>query len=361
MNPRRRFASVMLVVATGGALLLGPVASAGALGASRAAAPKSQITFGVQPAGAVSQDSRPFLNYGATPGGTLSDHIAVLNYSAVPLSLTVYATDALNSKDGGFGLLLASQKAVDVGSWISLGARVRTVKVPPRTASAAGRVILPLTLRIPVNASPGDHAGGILAVLTTVSTNKQGARVRLEQRVATRVYLRISGPLHPGLAITDLHAHYRGTANPFAEGSAVVSYIVKNTGNVKLAGRQRVDVSGLFGSDGTASGLADLPLLLPGGSVQVSVTVPGVYPELFMTGNVTVTPLRPTGDADPGMSDSTASVHFWAIPWPLLVLLGLLVAGWFAYRRWARRRHRPVGGRPADGQPAGPELAMVGS
>ncbi len=360
MNPRRRLASAVLVAATGGALVLGPVASADVLRASRTAAAATQLTFGVQPASAASQDSRPFFNYGATPGGTLSDHIAVLNYSAVPLALTVYATDALNSEDGGFGLLLASQKAVDLGSWISLGVRVRTVTVPPRTASAAGRVILPMTVRIPPNASPGDHAAGILAVLATVSTNKQGARVRLEQRVATRVYLRISGALHPQLAITDLHARYQGTANPFASGSAVISYTVKNTGNAKLAGRQRVEVSGLFGSDGKASGLADIPLLLPGGSIQVSVKVPRVYPELFMTGHVTVTPLRLTGDADPGLSDVTASVHFWAVPWTLLALILLLVLGALAYRRWVRRGRRPVRAQPVDGQPAGPELATVG-
>ena len=39
-------------------------------------------------------------------------------------------------------------------------------------------------------------------------------------------------------------ADFHGVANPFAPGSATVTYTVRNTGNVRLGGRESVTVAG---------------------------------------------------------------------------------------------------------------------
>ncbi|HEV2348089.1 MAG TPA: hypothetical protein VGS97_28640 [Actinocrinis sp.] len=63
-------------------------------------------TFAVQPAGTSGgpggSDPRPYFSYSATPSATFLDHAAIHNYSARPLSLTIYARDAFNTGDGGF-------------------------------------------------------------------------------------------------------------------------------------------------------------------------------------------------------------------------------------------------------------------
>jgi hypothetical protein len=304
------------------------------------------VTFGVQPATASGPDGRPYFSYGVTPGASVTDHAAVLNYSDVPLTLQVYATDALNTAAGGLTLLPAAQRPVDTGAWLSLGTHPVTVRVPARHSGRPGQVLVPFELAVPTKAAPGDHVGGIVVSLTTLSRNAQGAKVRLDQRIASRVYVRVAGALNPRLSVENVQATYRGTLDPVGRGSVVVTYTVRNTGNVKLAGHQRVDVSGLF-ADVSAGALPDVGLLLPGGTETVTAVVPGVLPTLWMTATVTVTPLRAAAEADPALLQSSGSTHLAAVPWSALVLLLLLLLllgdGIGA---WLRRRSRPPVGSP---------------
>ncbi len=352
--PRVPVARVLAVAAA--ALALPPLLAPGAQAAPATQAPKA-VTFGVQPATAMAPDGRPFFTFGATPGARLTDHVAILNYSLVPLRLTVYATDALNTAEGGYTLLEAKKKPIDAGAWLAGAMGRRVVVVPARrnANSPPGQVILPVTMVVPASASPGDHGAGIIASLSTVSKNAQGANIILDQRVASRVYVRVAGQVHPRMAIENLSATYHGTLNPFGRGYVTVTYTVHNTGNVKLGGQQAVEVSGLFGGTERAAKMVDIPLLFPGSAVQVGVDVPGVPPALRGTATATVVPLMLSGDVDPGLAVRiTESVGFWAIPWPLLALILvvlLTVGGW-----WYRRRRS---GRAAEADPDEPVTAKT--
>jgi hypothetical protein len=313
--------------------------------AVHSAAKNDTVTFGVEPATAQKVDGLPDFDFGATPGGTLFEHVAVLNFSAKRLSLQLYATDAINTSNGGFGLLPASSKPVGAGSWISLPAKSATVKVPAQTAKAPGMVIVPFTLRVPANATPGDHVGGIIASLQTVGKNSTGQNVILDQRVASRLFIRVAGTLAPKLTISKLHATYHGTVNPAGRGSVAVSYQIANTGNVELAVNQGVAVSGLFGSKRQVA-LPGVPLLLPGDSLQETAHVTGVWPEFLLQAKVTAKPLPAVGDTDPRLLTVTASTKVWAFPWTLLaIVIVVLVAIRVAFVLRKRRSG------PADPQP----------
>jgi len=317
------------------------------LAASPASAASSRlVTFGVQPGTASGPDGRPYFSYGVTPGASVFDHAAVLNYSDVPLTLRVYATDGLNTSAGGLTLLPAAQRPVDTGAWLSLGTHPVSVRVPARHSGRPGEVLVPFELAVPTKAAPGDHVGGIVASLNTLSTNAQGAKVRLDQRIASRVYVRVAGTLNPRLSVENVQATYQGTLDPVGRGSVVVTYSVRNTGNVKLAGHQRVDVSGLFG-DTSAGALPDVGLLLPGGTETVTAVVPGVLPTLWRTATVTVTPMSPAAEADPALLQSSGSTHLVAVPWSaLLILLLLLLGGGIGL--WLRPRSRSQVGFPEE-------------
>jgi hypothetical protein len=307
---------------------------------------KKLVTFGVQPAsalnGPVHADARPYLTYGVTPGAALQDHVAILNYSTKPLPLNVYATDGINTSEGGFSLLAAGQKPDDAGAWVSLGASSRHLVVPARSVDAKGRqvigsVTLPIKIVVPRNASPGDHTGGIVASLDTLGANKNGAKVRLDQRVGTRVYVRVAGPLHPSLKVENLRVGYSGAINPFGTGSANVSYRVRNDGNVKLSARQAVKLSGLFGSTGSAAKPGDVPMLLPGSAIDVKVHLSSVLPSIRLSAKVSLTLLPVAGDLDPPMPRVSSSASTWAVPWTLLgllVILAVAAGGWL----WLRSR-----------------------
>jgi hypothetical protein len=287
-------------------------------------AARARVTFGVEPAAVGSAQTRPDFAFGATAGALLRDRVAVLNYSEQPLTLQMYATDALNTPTGGFGLLPVGTRPVGVGSWISMPARYATVHVPAQTSRHPGEVLVPFTLRVPPKTTPGDHVGGIVASLRTVGHNSTGQDVILNQRVASRVFVRVAGTLAPQVAITNLSADYHGSLNPFGRGSAVVTYRVKNDGNVEYGFRSTVTVSGPFGAKHTVAA-NPVPLLLPGDSVAERVRVTGVWPQVLDRATVRVQPVAAPGDTDPRLPAVSASTRFWALPWTFLLLIVLVL------------------------------------
>jgi hypothetical protein len=309
---------------------------------------KSRITFGIEPATAHRADARPHFAFGVTPGATLNDHVALLNYSKKPLSLQLYATDAINTSNGGFGLLPATTKPVGAGAWITLPRHSATVRVPAQSAKHPGEVVVPFTLKVPDNATPGDHVGGIVASLRTAGQSSAGQNIILEQRVGTRLFIRVAGTLAPKITLTRLRATYHGTLNPIGRGYVMVSFLIRNTGNVEFGVQPDVSVSGLLGGHRDAV-LAGIPLLLPGDSLVETGRVNGVWPTFTLRATVTAHPLAAAGDIDPRLLSASASTRLWAVPWTLIAaLLLLVVAVGLAFRIRGRRRQRPK----AQPQPA---------
>ncbi|MGO9456137.1 MAG: hypothetical protein ACLP62_03680 [Acidimicrobiales bacterium] len=275
----------------------------------------------------------------------MHDHVALVNYSKAPLSLGLSATDAEETAGGSFGLLPPGAKSRGAGSWIALPAGSTTVVVPPKSTSGTpGTVVVPFSMHIPAAAAPGDYAGGLVASLRTVGANSSGQRIVLYQRVGTRVYVQVSGRLAPDLTVGDLHATYEQTLNPFGEGKAVVTYVLHNAGNVDLAVTQTVGVSEVIGSARTTR-VPAVAVLLPGAAVNERVTVAGVWPQFRLSASVTARGHNPLGGGAKAVA-TTASSGFWAVPWPLIVLILLVLVAAGLYRR-SRRRAGAVG--PDDG------------
>lgn len=293
--------------------------------------------FGLGPASATKVDGRPYFTWGATPGGRLNDHVAIVNLGTSPVTVAVFVTNAVNVAHGGTGFLPRGQARGGPASWITLHLphHSSTVHLAPHRS-----VIVAISVRIPANASPGDHLGAIVASLTSTIVSKHHARVHLVQQVACRTLIRVSGPLRPRLTITGLRADYQARLDPVASGVTTLQFTVRNTGNVLLGARESVSVHGLLGSTETLSDIAAIPVMLPGGSAQEAVKVNGAFPELLMSARVTLVPLVATGQDDPGLSNYSAKVGFWAIPWILLALVLALILFAVGAWRWRRRRHR---------------------
>ncbi|MBV9592919.1 MAG: DUF916 domain-containing protein [Actinobacteria bacterium] len=317
------------------------------------------VTFGIGPASATKIDGRSSLNVLASPGAVSIDHVGVENFGTAPVTLDLYAADAENSQDGSLGWQAKADHPVDAGAWITLATSAGngSITLGPRSLT-----IVPVKIAVPGNASPGDHSAGILASITSKVEGSNGIGPNFEQRVAVRTFIRVSGPIHPGLTVQGLHASYSGTANPFGSGKAKIDYTVKNTGNVNLGGKQSVKISGLFGGTGSVKAVADVPLLLPGSSFKVHVTANNVWPEFLMHAKVSIAPVKPASDVDPGLSDVTTSASFWAVPWSplgLLVILLLIIAAIVAWR--IRVRRRPArGGRHGNGNAGQRQPVPVG-
>lgn len=300
-----------------------------------ARAADGDVTWTVRTAANGYGDDRSSFSYTVNPGGTVKDEMVVADKGGEPLTLTLYAADGFTTDKGQLDVLTKGAKSTGVGAWVRPAKSVVTI-------GAGKTATVPFTVRVPANATPGDHVG---AVLTSLRQADDTEGINVDRRLGIRVRLRVSGPLKPALAVENLRVAYDGTAAPFAKGDATVTYTLHNTGNAMLSGNQKVRLEGPFGTLRTdAPKIAAAPQLLPGERWKVSVKVHDVPPAVRLTATATVTPLL-TDDA--GSTSSlravTATAGTWAVPWTLLALVVLLLAaaaGAFLLVRRSRSRGR---------------------
>lgn len=337
---RHRRLAALVGILTSLVLVISPAGPAAA--APNPGNPTPNATFGIGPARADGRlDGRSNLNYDISPGGRLLDHLAVHNYGDRTLVLAVYAADATSAADGAIGYRARSNPGSDAGRWITFANNATVVNLtlgPKQTA------VLPVNVVVPHKASPGDHVAGVFAALTSKieGNGSVGSNQNFEQRVALRAYFRISGTIRPELSIEHLTMTYHQNWNPIGKGSATVSYAVHNTGNVILGGAQHLSISGLLGGGGQVPPLAQIPLLLPGGTAHVAVQVKHVTPAVLVHARVTITPVATPSAVNPGTHAAMATATTWAVPW-LLLLIILLIIGSIVYSiirsRGPRRRY----------------------
>ncbi|WP_328463277.1 DUF916 domain-containing protein [Actinoplanes sp. NBC_00393] len=286
------------------------------------------VRWSVQPSTAKGPDGRDFIIRRAAPGERLTDYVGITNLTAKPQTFTVYGTDAYNTDDGSFALLAAAEKPTDIGSWIALGAREYTV--PANT-----RLDVPFSITVPANATPGDHAGGVIASIAEEQTDANGQKVLVDRRVAARVYLTVAGAVAPTLKIDTVRLEYAQSANPADGGVMTVSYLVRNTGNQRLDGTGSVRVTGPFGWQLARTEAMEIPELLPGGSVTITERIVGVQPAIRLSAHVDVEPAA----FDQKLPAVSRGTGVWAWPWVLIVVLGVAVLYlFFRFIRFIRRR-----------------------
>ncbi|MCX5013865.1 DUF916 domain-containing protein [Streptomyces sp. NBC_00555] len=327
-------------------LLLG----AGLLPAATATAADNG-TWGVFPtpaAGAAMTDRAYFFHQGAA-GSTVQDSATILNSSDKELTFQVFATDAMNTPAGGaFALLPVETEPKDVGAWIGLPPETATTVTVP----AKGRKDIPFTVKVPADATPGDHVGGIVALNTAVEGVQQEGKVQVgvKRSVGARLYFRVPGPVTAGLSVEDVKVSRSAPLLPWVgDARATISYALVNRGNVVVEPRVTVTAEGLFGREVLNRPARELKLvLLPG--QRIELTEP--WPDAPQSDWVTVT-VAAGAAAYPELTSESAT-DFVAVPWPAagaaLVLAGAAIALWVL-----RRRRRAAGEQPETS----PDLART--
>lgn len=310
------------------------------------------VSFGIAPASAERPDDRPYVAVTAAPGSVVYEHVAVLNQSDVPLDLDVYAGDVIMAEGGGLSVTSRDEVPYETGTWLGIDGPT-TLTVPAQTAETGyGYVVVPVTITIPENATPGDHVAGLVAALTT--TGQGGANapdLELEQRVAARIYVHVTGDVTPGLLVTDVHATWTRTG-ALGLGSVAVSYTLQNTGNIAMAVEPSVTVAGPFGLRPVPARADRVDLLLPGSATQQTVTVDDVWALVRESVTIDAAAVAPAAGQDPGLGTVSASVTLWAVPWLAVAVLALVLVfvTWRSLARRARRRRwasAPAGTRRA--------------
>ncbi|WNI32005.1 WxL protein peptidoglycan domain-containing protein [Streptomyces sp. ITFR-6] len=313
----RKLSVLLLSLLSAALLLLGAPAAGAADNGSWSVFPATTAT-----------GTRPYFYLSADPGATLTDKVTVKNKTAAPLTFRLYAADAYNTeRDGGFAVRARNEKQRSVGAWATTGRDRITVK-------PHGSVTVPVTIKVPEDAEPGDHPGALVALDERTDPADAGAvAVGIQQAVGARIYLRVNGPTMPALSVDDVRIEHTQPLVPgTGKSRAVISYTLHNRGNVTLSPKVALKAEGLFGRTLLARDLKRIPSeLLPRQEVRLTEEWKGA-PQLEW-GEVKLT-------ASARDTRESAAAGYFALPWLVAGVLLVLLAGGAGL--WIRaRRSRP--------------------
>jgi hypothetical protein len=325
MTPRSRALRRLV----GGALVAATAAASLVLGSAAVAHADDTDSISIGPATESGADSsRARLSYTAAPGQHIDDMVEVRNTGSTPQSITVFATDAYNTDDGGYGLLETDAEPTDAGGWVHFldGSTRATLTLDPGATQ-----LVQFAVDVPADASPGDHAAGIVASATSASD-----QILVDRRVATRMYVRVPGDLQANLTVTSIASSYAPQFNPL-DGTTTITYTIKNDGNVALGADVSAGVNTWFGIGAGEVVKSQVAEMLPGSTRTVSVDVHGVAQLGYLNPYVKLLPTVSPDAMNPGplnvVSRDTVVI---AVPWWLLALV--VIAGLVWLILWLRRR-----------------------
>jgi hypothetical protein len=322
-------------------LLLASPVRAGAAGASPTApaapaAPGLDTGWSIAPAsGAIGPHNAPAVfQFDGKDGAAFTSQFVVANRTTNAITFNLYSADAYNTRIGGAWALKPSNvRQIDVGNWITLP--TDKITLPARTEAN-----VTYTMRIPKNAYPGDHAGGIVAQDATPSMlNKGAVRIPVLEGEGVRVYVRVNGPLHPSIAVQNPVITYSYPALAWATGTGkgAVAFQVADTGNTRLDVVAHVKAENLFGSTIKTYPDIKVPALIPGYAATLTEPAIGLPHLGLVRFNIS---LQANGAAASG------STTAWLIPWYLALIVALVILAVGVW--WLRRRRRKVPPPPDD-------------
>lgn len=228
----------------------------------------------------------------------------------------VYPVDAAVTAQGGFALGERDATQSGVGAWLHLP--VSELVLAPRSSTP-----LPFRVTVPADATPGDHAGGVV-----IETDPKGqpqdlgdnfaVQLNLVERIGVRVYLTVAGEAVRGLGVGNLTWDRTGDGIRF-------EVPVTNTGNVRVDPRAELTFRG-FRLPSSALRMSRVETLLAGSAVTLTGLWP--HPPLLADGTATATVTFAGGEP------VQRSTHLRLLPLPLAAgaLLGLALVAFATWR-----------------------------
>jgi len=315
-------------------LAVSPVGAAGPARAQASADASDTVTWSVEPADASAATGEAWTELTLDAGQSVTEHMMITNRGGSDVVFRLSAADGYFTDSGRFNMLPADEASVDAGTWITI---VGSVEV-----GAGESVIVPFTVDVPANATPGDHPAGVAAGIRTGDS-----AIGVESRVGFRVMTRVRGDLAPALSVADQQAVYSPSWNPFLPGSLTVTATIVNSGNTRLGAVAHVASSGPLGVLATDTTPAQIAEFAPGESRTITTVIPEVWPA-FATQVRTTAASIAVGGAEP-LREATGSAQTTVatIPWSHLLLLATLALA-VVLLRWRGITRRKIVARMVD-------------
>lgn len=261
--------------------------------------------------------SRPNFNYAVEPGKAIEDTMVVTNTGTIPLTLDVYAADAFTTSTGDIDVLPAGDSSSDAGTWVSVDSS--TLSLRPGQAKD-----ITFTLKVPRDATPGDHVAGIVTSLTSDDPTQT---LQIDRRLGMRVNVRVAGEFAPSVKVSSVAANAKTSWNPLKPTVVRVTYQIENTGNTRIAGTDTVNIRTFGGLIKAALAGTQIPEILPRSTVEIIREVP-ITSLGRVSGTLTVAP-QGVGLGAGDIEAEVVDVSTLAIPWTLYIgvaaFTGLLI------------------------------------
>jgi len=279
----------------------------------------------------------PLIYLNVSPGQSVKTQVLIRDVSATDLNVIGEVNDFVASGEDGTPKVLIDQNQVDPYSLKSWVLAVPSLQLVPRQIKT-----LPISIQVPVDASPGGHYGVIRFTGTAPSVNG-GNGVSLSASIGALMLLTVSGKINESLTVKDFSVNHNGTTGSFFQsGPVAFTERVNNAGNVHEQPTGLVTIKDMFGHK-----LATLPVNQPPGNVLPASTRKftqsldsSVIGNKKLFGHYTATLSLTYGASKKTL---TATTSFWVVPLKTVaIVIAILIAGFFALRYGLQRYNRSV-------------------
>jgi len=267
------------------------------------------------------------------PGEIYQFTLTATNESGAPQTYYLVSQDIKGLDDQGHPVFATpgEQTGFELSSWITLPQSSVTL-APGASAN------VPVTVRVPANASPGAHFAGVFFEEQPGKLNTTGAAVGYN--VGAVVSLTIAGNIVENAQLEEF------STNQFVYGSPDVTFLAKvsNSGNVLARPNGIIEVKNMFGKQVATINVNDSGgAVFPGSSRTFSAVWQG---EGFAFGRYEA--LASLAYGEQGRKSLTSTTSFWILPlniiaWALGGIIVAVLAIYILMRLWVRRKLRQMG------------------
>jgi LysM repeat protein len=263
----------------------------------------------------------------ATPGDEYHDFVVVRNQTDQTKTYSIEAYDGLALDGGGFSFVGTPADNVDIGTWVTL--EKNEVTLGPNADTQ-----VPFTVKVPLDAYPGDHAGVIAAVEKQPDIGPGGVTgMKIVSRIGIRMYATVPGDIKVSLKVQKVNHSYKN-------GHINLQLSMENNGNIRLSPHINVALKSLTADYGKQDDIKGSSQVFPNKVAVSSMEWPERVPAFgryVATFDINYRDNRTQfSDTSPDAYKVHYEYVFWLVPWGILawiavVLLGILLL-WLIWR-----------------------------
>jgi hypothetical protein len=279
----------------------------------------------------------PILNLSANPGQTIKANISLRDISGGGLRVTNQINDFVAGGEDGTPKILLEEGATSpysIREWIT--------PLPQILLKAREIKIIPVTITVPTNASPGGYYGVVR--FTGTPPEVEGSGVSLSASLGALILLKVNGVAKESLTIEQFFASDGGNPGSLFE-AAPIKFVARlaNSGNIHEEPYGLVTVKDMFNNV-----VATLPInqpardILPG---SIRRFENAVLDSSNIGNRVLFGLYQAKLDVTYGVDKKTVTeeIRFWVIPYKaiLAIVIGLVLI-FFGLRFFIRRYNRLI-------------------